>query len=195
MSCAVSCGKQNRFRTQNQYLVPQMEGELVRKLASAVRARPGTIYFLSGNNGKNIKTRRVKLFCFYGRPSFQWHLSGQWNVLQLLPRTLSKKGGWLVHMLLKADIYNAKVIMELDDGEGWTGIWESPWPGADSGFVGPEAYKNSGVLFKKKNKILGTNVNIYLGWEKITTRKFKKKKMANTTNVIKSRKWRNIFII
>jgi len=59
MSCAVCCGKENRFRTQNQYLVPQMEGEIVRKLASAVRARPGTIYFLSGNKGKNVKTRTV----------------------------------------------------------------------------------------------------------------------------------------
>ena len=26
ISCAVRCGKENRFRTQNQYLVPQMEG-------------------------------------------------------------------------------------------------------------------------------------------------------------------------
>jgi hypothetical protein len=50
--------------------------------------------------------------------------------------------------------------MELDDGVEWTGIWESPWPGADPGFVRPEAYTILGVLFEKKNKILGTNVNI-----------------------------------
>jgi len=58
------------------------------------------------------------------------------------------------------------MIMELDDGVGWTGIWEWPWSGADPGFVGPEAYTIFGALFKNKNKILGTNVNIYLEWEK-----------------------------
>jgi hypothetical protein len=65
--------------------------------------------------------------------------------------------------------------MELDDSVGWTGIWESPWPGSDPGFMGPEAYTIFGALSKKKNKILGTNVNIHLEWEKKSTCKFKKK--------------------
>jgi hypothetical protein len=43
----------------------------LQKLASAVRARPGTIYFLSGNKGKNIKTQTGKPFCFYGRPHLE----------------------------------------------------------------------------------------------------------------------------
>jgi len=37
---------------------------------------------------------------------------------------------------------------------------------ADPGFMGPEAYTIFGTLFTKKNEILGTNVNIYLEWEK-----------------------------
>ena len=56
--------------------------------------------------------------------------------------------------------------MELGDGVGRTGIWESPWPVADPSFVGSEAYTIFGALFKKKNNILCTNVNIYLEWEK-----------------------------
>jgi len=83
--------------------------------------------------------------------------------------------------------------MEWDDGVGWTGIWESPWPGADPGFVGPEACKIFGALFKKKNKMLSTNVNVYLEWEKKSTCKFKKKKLTNTTKVTKSRKWQYFY--
>jgi len=36
-------------------------------------------------------------------------------------------------------------------------------PGADPGFVRPEAYTIFRALFKKKNAKLGTKVNIYLG--------------------------------
>ena len=158
MSCAVCCGKENSFHTQHNYLVPQVEGELARVLASAVRARPGTIYFLSGD-------KQFHSFCFYGRPSFEQYLSPHWSVLQLLRRTLSKKCGWLIHVLLKANILNAEVTMELEDGVGWTGIWKWPWPGAYPGFVGPEAYTIFGALFKKKNTKLGTKVNICLEWE------------------------------
>jgi len=44
-----------------------MERELVRKLASAVLFRPGTIYFLSGNKSKNIETRTLKLLFLRSR--------------------------------------------------------------------------------------------------------------------------------
>jgi hypothetical protein len=77
-------------------------------------------------------------------------------------------------MLLKANILNAEVTKELDDGLGWTGIWEWPWPGADPCFVGPEAYTIFRALFKKENKKLGTNVNIYLEREKLLKLQFKK---------------------
>lgn len=38
--------------------------------------------------------------------------------------------------------------------------------GVDGGFVRPEALTNLGVVCKRKNTKLGTEVNIYLGCEK-----------------------------
>jgi hypothetical protein len=64
--------------------------------------------------------------------------------------------------------------------------------GADPGFVGREAYTVFGTLLKKKeykitNKKLGTTLNIYLEWGKITTN-YKFIALTGTTNITRSRK-------
>jgi hypothetical protein len=49
--------------------------------------------------------------------------------------------------------------------------------------VGPEAYTIFGALFNKKNKKLGTKVNIYLEMRKEIEKIMNFKRLRNTTNI------------
>jgi hypothetical protein len=53
--------------------------------------------------------------------------------------------------------------------------------------VGPEVYKIFGALFNKKNKKLGTKVNIYLEREKKSEQIRNLKRLKNSTKIKKSR--------